>query len=223
MRPLPIEALQVDAARILKSLRSNAASGVTSFTILEQGNGETREHRKALHARLSQREAVVSFDHILRSMLNLAVMDISRMTDNPGTDRLTLKRLVKLMDGRKAEFEDCVRHWYDEALGYPNPLGEGGAAKVAEEWNNFHFQFAALLASEQLKRVRKLRDSELAHSLGESIQLPIISDLKHVLVQLAEIVSAASFAIEGLEWDIAEYVESRSEHAKRLWDSFEMP
>jgi hypothetical protein len=221
MRPLPIETLQSDAAKILKSLRSNAGSGVTSFTIFEQGNGETRDHRNTLHLLVSQRQAVVPFDHILRSMLNLAVMDISRMTDNPGTDRLSLKRLVKLVDGRKADFEDCARHWHDGALGYPNPLAEGAAAKVAEEWDLFHSKFEALLASDELKRVRKLRDSELAHSLGKSIQLPIISDLKHVLVQLAEIVSSASFAIEGLEWDIADYVESRSEHARRFWDSFE--
>jgi hypothetical protein len=46
-------------------------------------------------------------------MLNLTVMDVSRMTDNPGTDRLTLKRLAQLVEGRKSDFENAALHWYD--------------------------------------------------------------------------------------------------------------
>jgi hypothetical protein len=48
----------------------------------------------------------------------------------------------------------------------------------------------------------------------------MISDIKEVLLEIAAIVSSASFAIEGLEWDVTEYAFSRSENARDFWDCF---
>lgn len=218
--PLPFESLQCKTSKILKSLRSNSSAAITSFTIFEQGNGETPEHRESLHKLVSQHRAGTTFDHIMRSMLNLVVMDVSRMTDNPGTDRLTLRRLVQLVDGRKCDFENAALHWYDDLLGFPNSKAEMSAAKVVEKWDAFHNNLDTLLNSAELKRVRALRNNELAHSLGKTFPLPVILDIKHVLLEVADIVSSASFALEGLEWAVDDYVVTRNDNARNFWDCF---
>ncbi|KDA02792.1 hypothetical protein [Hyphomonas oceanitis] len=214
------ENLKSDSSRILKSLRSNTSAGITSLAVFEQGNGENEEHRKSLHDLVSQRHAGMTFDHIMRSMLNLAVMDVSRMTDNPGTDRLSLSRLVRLVDGHKSDFENAALHWYDDLLGFPNAQAETSAAKVVEEWDVFHDNLQILQRSGELKRVRALRNNELAHSLGKSFQLPVILDIKQVLLKIGNVVSSASFALEGLEWGVDDYVVSRNENARTFWDCF---
>ena len=173
-----------------------------------------------MHTLVIQRGAGNTFDHIMRSMLNLVVMDVSRMTDNPGKDRRTLKSLTRLIDGRKFDFENAALHWFDDLLGFPNSQAQTSAAKVVEQWDAFNKRLDILLKSDELKRVRALRNNELAHSLGKTFPLPVILDIKHVLLEVADIVSSATFALEGGEWAVGDYVVTRSDNARDFWDCF---
>jgi hypothetical protein len=194
-----------------------------SWSIFRAGNGDHEDQRAALRQRLANTPAAHVFTDVMRICASATVLSLARMTDQPQKDRNTLFALKGLIGSIQGEIADDALNWYAhlDNSGPGSDIALGSRDSVAQELLNLTSRISALAKRNELKRLRNLRDSALAHALSMSGIGLTYDDVSFVTAEVNLLTAKAAYAVVGRHYDPGERELVLMQRANDFWSRFE--
>lgn len=209
---------------LLEALEANLNSARMSRAIFVAGNGADATARNNMHKAFSDTYAAHAFQHVMNTALRDTALAIARITDPPGSERLSLPKLGKLLETNSAQLIEDAYNWYgaENAQEREGSIGKRSRDLVSARLPILILDIKKFLNSPTVKAIRSLRDAALAHSLDIE-HLPVtIDDVENAFHEANRIVAEASLLATGKEWDPEQFDEGPLLYANDLWDAVEV-
>ncbi len=207
-----------ESAQLAAALEGELAHARASWSVFMSGNGLKDGHRSSLRNLLDGRDEAVVFNHLMRATATMTVMSIARLTDPYETDRLTMSRLKSLL-GKNflEEFVREARSWFPDW----KEKCDLEERRTRTQLPLVHSRICKFLDSQQIARIRALRDEAVAHRLRISTIRPTFNDIGWAFDEAHSICSAVSLLARGTSWDPEDFIRLPLNSADAFWDAFE--
>ena len=205
------------AVDVIKQLEAELYHARASWSVFEAGNGLDKSSRASLHELINNTYANHTYGHIIRSAASMTVLSISRITDNPRPQRYTIGGLQKVIIAQTDLLSESAGNWFPD---WPEKSNKDKvwARTEARQISDLIDQFTG---SEELKRIRALRNEALAHRLTVRTVRPTFNDIGVAFKSAHEIISRSSTLILGNNWNPNDFFDVQLSYANEFWDALE--
>lgn len=209
------------AQAMVRQLEKDLESARRTWAIFSESNGDNEAERAGLRLAIAHTHAGHSFTDIQMTCAVSTLMALARITDPRGQDRISLDALRGVIGPIQGEMANNALTWY---VGLEFEIGGEMAAgehqRVKQKLPELITGIGTLLKSDEVKRIRALRNEALAHALSFVSIEPTFEDIRIVYRQATQLISLASYAVSGLSTDEVDRDRIARMRAREFWDAF---
>jgi AbiU2 len=202
-----------------------------SWALFESFNGKDDAARAQLRASVSALGLVTCANGIAMALVRDTLLALFRISDAPGSDKLTLCRLSRSLQdpGVVARLEQDARRWSARMTPYSQKFADEDAATcrraislittiVPPKWDANSPPSDPRLFNLRTK-LKDVRDHVIAHSVDTSgVMFPHRNDIMEFLDLASELVEKAQLVFRGTSAQWEDDFKSRLKEATVFWD-----
>lgn len=213
------------AKRIAERLEVELEHARRYWAVFGQANGVDESHRADLREAVANTHAAHAYEYIRMSSAICTVLALARITDPPQGDRNSLSALRGVVGPIEVqeEISNDALTWYEGLTfgGRTSAMALSARDEVASRLKIFISEVGTLIRSEEVVRIRKLRNEALAHALTLSSIFPTYEDIEAVFRAVSEFVATANLLVRGRHFDAGSFDKVSLTYAEEFWDVFE--